>query len=106
MQVELYTKTVSPKGKVNYQPYTPSRPDCIDDMTDGQLVTLAVSAGVTCLMMMERMLPEHKRNARQIKKVEEAILALAKGNGEPVDNDIMDYWAKSWNKSMEFMQSN
>lgn len=106
MQVELYTKNVSAKGKVSYQPYVEQRPDGIDDMTDAQLVTLAVAAGVTCLMMMERMIPEHKRNARHIKKVEEAILALAKGNGDQVDADIMDYWTKSWNKSMQLMQSN
>lgn len=105
--MQLYEKVTTPGGKVKYLPHTSGITDAdrIDNMTEGQLVTLGVSAGVTCLLIMEKYIPEHKRNARQIKKLEEAILELAKGKGEELDNDIMEYWAESWNQSMRIMQA-
>jgi hypothetical protein len=97
----LYEKQVSPKGKVSYVPYVGYTPRPEDEMTDKQLITLAVSIGVTCLMTLEQNLPQHSRIGRQIRDVEQSILRLAHNCGEHVDREMVDYWASAFNTVME-----
>ena len=98
----LYQKVMQGK-KTTYQAWIPRAVAMDEELDDKQLITLAVSASVTCLMIMEKMLPEHARNARQIKKVHESILELAKGKGGEVDPELMEWWAQCWNQTMQSM---
>jgi len=102
--MQLFERITSPSGRVTYREYIPTAPDGADDMTDAQLVTMAVSVGVTCLMMLERMLKPHSRNARKIQQLEHAIFELAKGQGAHVDSEIVDYWIEVWNSTMANIQ--
>ena len=56
------------------------------------------------LMLLERQLPPHARNARKIAKVREAIFDLAKGHGKPLDDAFVDYVCDCWNKVMKEIQ--
>jgi hypothetical protein len=103
MQKTLYEKVMVGK-KPTYRVYTPTAPEGADDMTDEQLVTMAVSVGVTCLMVMEKMLKPHARNSRKIRQLEYAILDMAKGAGAMVDPEIVDYWIEVWNSTMSNIQ--
>lgn len=112
MQPKLYERIMIGK-RVTYREYippapvapaAPAAPDGVDDMTEGELVTMSVSVGVTCLMMMERMLKPHARNSRKLKQLEYAIFDMAKGTGAVVDPQMIDYWIGVWNSTMANIQ--
>ena len=105
----LYTKEISPKGKVTYK-------EVIEDdfvvveLTDEQCLTAAGTLGVTLLALFERHFKPMKNGtphltARKIKAVEEAILDLYKGTGKPVNRDIMDDFCKAWDHTMRAMSA-
>lgn len=103
MTPTLYEKVMTGK-RTTYKEYVPTAPDGADDMTNEQLVTMAVSVGVTCLMMLEKMLKPHARNARKIQQLEHAIFELAKGQGAHVEAEIVDYWIEVWNSTISNIQ--
>jgi hypothetical protein len=104
---QLYEKVVSPKGKVTYREYTPQAgPDIkASEFDTAEMITWAVSIGMTQLMILRKNLPAHARNARKIKAVEEAIFDLAKGHGAPLDDEMVDYVIACWNATMRRIQS-
>lgn len=101
--VTLYEKVMQGK-KTTYREYVSSTPVGVNEMTEPEMITLSVAAGVTCLLMLEKLLPPHKRVVANIRKVEEALLALAKGNGDPLDAEILQHWERCWNLTMATMQ--
>ena len=103
-EVAYYTKTVSMRGKATYTPV--ERPAGANDLTDAQLVTLAATVAVSALMQIEKLMQPHKHKDRRVQCVEYAILELAKLGGEPVSQEITDYWAKTWAVTLPLLQSN
>jgi hypothetical protein len=99
----LYEKHISPKGKTTYREHTGYAPLPDDELTDAQLITLAVSIGVTCLEMLHRTLPAHSRNARKTRALEAAIFATAQGHGEHVDREMVTWWIDRWNATMRMV---
>lgn len=73
------------------------------ELTDAQCLSAAGALGVTLLMIFERHVPPHKRIAKKIKKVEEALLDLFHGCGEKLDEEIADYFCETWDKTMRKM---
>jgi hypothetical protein len=75
-----------------------------EEFDDAEILTWAVSIGMTQLMILRKKLPEHARNARKIKAVEEAIFNLAAGHGKPLDDKMIDYVIGCWNRTMQEIQ--
>ena len=102
----LYERTTSPAGRVTYREYipTPATDLCADEFDTAECITWAVSIGITQLMILERQLPSHARNARKIKALTEAILDLAKGHGKPLPDEMVDYVIGCWNRCMVEIQ--
>lgn len=103
-EVAYYTKTVSQRGKATYHPI--EMPKCENNLTDAQLITLATTVAVSALMQIEKLMAQHKHMVHRIQCVEYAIMELAKLSGEPVDQEVVDYWAKTWTTMLPLMQSN
>jgi len=76
-----------------------------EEFDNAQLVTLGASLGMMVLMQMEKQLPEKSRNARKLAAVSAAILDLVRGSGQKVSEEMCNYWADSWNRTMREMQS-
>lgn len=103
-EVAYYTKQVSMRGKATYTGVP--IPEGADNLTDGQLITLATTVAVSALMQIEKLMQPHKHKDRRVQCVEYAILELAKLGGEPVSQEITDYWAKTWAVTLPLLQSN
>jgi hypothetical protein len=97
----LYRKTM--KGKrVVYEAVTPeAEPETVVTFTDKQAITAAGALGVTLLIVFERIIPPHKRVARKIKAVENAILDLFHGTGESIDDEICQVMCRTWDETMK-----
>ena len=92
MEETLYKREM--KGKrVTYTPVVPvDETITVVNLTDKQCLSAAGALGATLLHLFERHVPPHKRVARKIKAVEQAILELYHGTGEPLDLDVADYF--------------
>lgn len=101
---QLYRKVI--KGKrVTYEPVAPDQEEpTVYDLTDGQALTAAGALGVTLLCLFERFIPPHKRIARKIRAVTNAILDLYSGNGHPIDQDVQEWVCKSWELAMKIAE--
>lgn len=98
---QLFERTTSPGGKVSYRPFTPVKEEpTVIEMTDTQMLTCAAALGVTLLTLYERCLPPHKRIARKVKAVEDAVISLYAGVGEKVDHETLEWFAKMWDSTM------
>lgn len=95
----FYTKEISPKGKVTYKEYLPDN-EAVIELTDAQCLTAAGSLGITLLTIFERNFPEHKRVAKKIKAVEQSVLDLYSGTGQPIDPELADYFCKAWDRTI------
>ena len=84
----LYIRTISDGGKVTYREYSGAvavvdhTPKIAEDLKASEFdaaetITWAVALAMTQLMILRKQLPEHARNARKIKAVEESIYDLA-----------------------------
>jgi len=104
--ITLYEKIISHGGKVTYREFQPAATNALqaEEFDDAEILTWAVSIGMTQLMILRKKLPEHARNARKIKAVEDAIYNLAAGHGKPLDDDMVDYVVGCWNRTMMVIQ--
>jgi hypothetical protein len=104
--MDLYTKTTQGK-RTRYIPYVPPEPQPIktDPLTDEGIITLGTSVGTIVLMQLEALIPAHKRNHRKVKAVTDALLDLARGNGAPIDRELLEHWTECWNQTMVLFQS-
>lgn len=89
---------------VEHVPVTKEVP-VVDEFDSGELITLGVSLGMMMLMILEKQLPSHARNARKLQALQAAILDLAKGHGKPIDPAMADYWVDVWNRVMSEIQA-
>ena len=69
-------------------------------LTDAQAVTVAGSVGVTLLCLFERLMPPHKRVAKKIKSVQEAVLNLYRDTGQKVDPRVSEWVLKCWDTAV------
>lgn len=99
-----YTKNISPKGKVTYTEVTEDD-SAVIELTDAQCLTAAGSLGITLLCLFERNFPEHKRVAKKIKAVEQAVADLYRGTGQPIDLELADDFCKAWDRTMREMSA-
>lgn len=98
-----------PHGKTyRYREYVtpdPTVPKPQQFYTDEEIITLGVSIGAILLVQLEQLIPEHKRNHRKVKAVTDAILDLARGQGQPIDKEQIDYWCRCWNVTTQQFQA-
>ena len=101
----LYEKITTGK-RIRYVEHVPANsvPVC-DAFDSAELVTLGTSLGIMILMILEKQLPPHARNARKIKAVEDAVLDLARGHCAPITEEMMQYWVDAWNHTMIDIQA-
>lgn len=91
------------KGKqVRYVPYTP--PVLMAEIDNQQLVTLMSTLVITLLVKVSEQLPEHARIAREVKRVEEDVVRLAKLNAAPLSEEVIEVGVKMWHSAVETMQ--
>ena len=99
---ELYEKVM--KGRrTTYVPYSPVTDATVVefDLNEAQCLTAAGALGVTLLNIFERHIPAHKRNARKIKAVQDAVLSLYAGSGQAIDVRLADVICKSWDQTFK-----
>lgn len=96
---QLYKKTTQ-GGRVRYVPHVEEVTRTIE-LTDAQALTAAGALGVTLLGLFERFIPPHKRIARKIKAVENAVLDLFQGTGHPIDEETSRWLCESWDRAMK-----
>ena len=104
--MDLYTKITQGK-RIRYVPYVPpeqSIPKAPEAFDDEGIITLGTSIGTIVLMQLEQLIPTHKRNHRKVKAVTDALLELARGNGKPIDKELVEYWTDVWNATMKRYQ--
>ena len=97
---QLYTKTVSERGKVTYTPYAPNTRAEIE-IDNGQLATLAGTIGLCTLMGLERHLPPHALLSRKIRAAENAIVEVAKLGGKELDQRMTDAGTEAWGAAVQ-----
>jgi hypothetical protein len=96
----LFTRNISPSGRVTYQPYTTPPIQLSDDMTEEQLVSAVGSLAVMAIHGYQQLVPEHKRVARKADKVKQAVLDMYAGCGSAIDDEILDFVSAAWDGTM------
>lgn len=100
MAEQLYRR-VQQGQRVRYEAHQPEQPqETVLNFTDAQCITAAGALGATLLIIFERNIPQHKKVARKIRAVEDAILELFRGTGEPLDREIAELFCATWDKTM------
>lgn len=99
----LYTKEVSPKGKVSYKEYITPQNEMYELESD-VIITLLSSLTICMLMSVEQILPDHSRIAREMKNVEQAVVKMAKLVGAPLDDKLVNVGVAAWNQAIHSMQ--
>jgi len=87
-KMQLYTKEVSEKGRVTYQPYPPLN-DLSMEVDTEQVITLLTTIGMCISMCVTKNLPDHSRMARNVKHVDDALLRLSEGQRGPLDPHLI-----------------
>ena len=99
--IQLYYKTVSKGGKPTYHALTPDSSGAESyEMTDEQAITIAVSLASMAAMQATKYMPAHKKVSRDIEKMLNEAISILKGCGKPIDNELVDHMAASWNLAM------
>ena len=101
--IQLYTKEVSNGGKVSYVPYIQPTQKVSMYLSDNQVLTLASTIAVCCLIGLEQHLPAHKALSRNIREVETAIGKLAKLAQGKLDDQLVSIGTQAWDKTMEYI---
>lgn len=101
--MQLYEKIVSKGGKTSYRPYVP--PDnSMMDIPQDQVITLLTTLTISMLMSVSNQMPDHAKAAREIRKVEQSVLGLAKLNAAPLDEQLVNIGIACWNSAIRTMQ--
>ena len=105
MSETLYRK-VQQGNRVRYVPVESEAVEpMVVNLTDGQYLTIAGALAVTLLMLMERFIPEHKRNHRKIKNVREAVHDLYAGSGQAIDDATCSWILSCWDHAMRLAEN-
>jgi hypothetical protein len=76
----------------------------VAEIEDGVIINLLSSLVISLLISIEQQIPPHKKKARAIIKVEDAIRELAQLNAEPITEELLICGVKIWNKCIEELQ--
>ena len=71
MTPQLYIKETTPGGKVRYVPYQPEHEDI--ELDDNEILAIAATIGIALMIQYQNQIPAHKRNARKVQALENAI---------------------------------
>lgn len=107
MEEQPYRRVMKGK-KTTYEPvnyYEPlvsedDGPDKDFKVSDRQVLTIAGALATMVLMIFQRNYPDHALAARQMKKLEEAILLTFRSTGEQVDTRLIEWVRKCWDDTM------
>jgi len=104
--MELYEKLTSPSGRVSYKPVSvphapPVRQPHSLTMTEGQIVSAVGGLAVMAIHGYQTMLPKHKLISRKVQAVNDSVLEMFRGTGQPIDEDMVDFISGVWNATME-----
>jgi len=94
----LYVRQVSPGGKVSYVPDKPTLDDT--QISTAQAVSLMTTLVVSMLMSVSDQLPPHARTAREIKRLEEAVVRFASLNSTGLDPAMVEVGVSAWNAAL------
>jgi len=100
MSEQLYRKVMHGK-RTAYEPVGDAEPVTTITFTESEALTAAGALGTMLLMVFERNIPPHKRIARKIKAVEEAVLDLYNRTGAVIHEDIAELMARTWDRVMK-----
>lgn len=96
--MQLYEKITVGKT-TRYKEYVPPpEPVTYIQFTEGQCITAAGALGLVLMNVFERNIPPHKKVARKIKAVEEAITDLYRNTGQAIDRDIAELMIGTWDR--------
>ena len=103
--IQLYYKTASKGGKPTYHALTPDASGAESvEITNRQAITVSVSLIYPVVMNLLDKMPEHKRAAREIRKMMTDMLSLLKGTGEDIDDELAEHLFAAWNLAMTIGQ--
>lgn len=101
--MELFTKNISPKGKVSYAPYNPAvMPDM--QVEPEQVVAIFSALSISMLISLSDQLPKHSKIARELDLLSNAIARFGKVTGEPLNPDYIETGVLAWNAATQAVQ--
>lgn len=80
------------------------KPMTAKEISQEEMITLMATFVSAFLISIEEQLPYHKRYAREIRKVEDAVVSLAKLVAKPLDKELIDLGVRGWNAALTTMQ--
>lgn len=81
---------------VEHQPYTST----LVELEQEQVISLLTTFTLAMLMSVSAQCVSHSRAGREIKKVEEAIIGLARLNPKGIDAEIIELGTTAWNAAI------
>jgi hypothetical protein len=91
----LYTKETTAGGKVRYVPYQPEHEDI--ELDDNEILAIAATIGIALMIQYQQQIPAHKRNARKVMALENAIADLFQYGQKEISHSIVTYAMDCWN---------
>lgn len=101
--MQLYEKVMQGR-KTTYKPHEPYTSTLVE-LEQDQVISLLTTFTLAMLMSVSGQIVSHTRAAREIRKVEEAIIGLAKLNVNGIDPVIVDMGTTAWNSAIKSIAS-
>jgi hypothetical protein len=98
--MQLYERIETGK-RVSYKPHNPYYTDQLLELEQEQVISLLTTFTLAMLMSVSAQCVSHSRAAREIRKVEEAIIGLAKLNPKGIDETTILLGTKAWNSAIK-----
>lgn len=102
--MDLYTKEVSPKGKITYKPYMPPTNRIEMELTNAEVCSMVAALGICCLYGFEAHLPDHSAISRKVRALEVAIGDVAALNRDSLSEKHMDAVQQAWGAALVKLQ--
>ena len=96
-----YTKEVTSGGKVKYVPVDVK--EFTIELSNQQVMSLAATIAVCCLIGLEENTPDHSLRSRLIKEIESSITNLTKLHGSQLDDAMVQVGIGAWGAAMEYL---
>lgn len=99
--IELYYKTVSKGGKPTYHKLTPDSSGAETvEITNQQAITAHVTLVYPIISSIIDRMPQHKKAAREVRKLLDASVELLRGTGQEIDYAFAEHLSNAWNMAM------
>ena len=96
--MQLFEKVMTGK-RTTYIPHDPYI-NTLVELEQEQVISLLTTFTLAMLMSVSGQIVNHSRAAREIRKVEEAIIGLAKLNTKGIDAEIVELGTIAWNAAI------